>query len=557
MNNDNKESKLVAIYTRVSTTDQAREGHSLEEQEKRLRAMCEANEYKVFKVYTDAGISGKSTENRPAYQQMMKDMRKGKFNLIVAFKMDRISRSIVDFETFFNELKTYNCGIEFLCEKIDTSGAAGMMFARILGIFAQFERELIKERTLVGVESAVNKGHFGGRPPLGYKHKLDSTGKRKLKEWEIDDEGAEIIREIFDLCAKGKTYFQISNILKEKYPKYVSYIKVDKETNEKINVYRKWTDASLSTILNNKIYMGIYEYRKSLKDKETEIIYDKVPAIISEDLFDECQENIRRNSRNYYRSKLYLFMQKIVCPTCGRILSCNGTKKPNGNEYRYYKCFKCGDYVREEYVEKVLLNKLIEYFEIHNALGNDCVVTDKEFAEKFNVTRLDHRIRFKLDEDIINNKYNSSINDIDLDFHKIWNMAPIELKSQFIYEYIDTIKLDKIKKNKNNISEIEIANIKLKKSKIQKLFELGEKNMLDNVMIAGEKSFSISNFKKESDALEYIDLLRNKYDILVDEHDLNDYTGFYFEPSFFKQINIMPSKAIEKSKSFFLYLKEN
>lgn len=173
----NNEEKLVAIYTRVSTTDQAREGHSLEEQEKRLRAMCEANNYKVFKVYTDAGISGKSTENRPAYQQMIKDMKKKRFNLIMAFKMDRISRSIVDFETFFNEIKKYNCGIEFLCEKIDTNGAAGMMFARILGIFAQFERELIKERTLVGVESAVNKGHFGGKPPLGYKTKLDEDGK--------------------------------------------------------------------------------------------------------------------------------------------------------------------------------------------------------------------------------------------------------------------------------------------------------------------------------------------------------------------------------------------
>ena len=92
---------------------------------------------------------------------------------------------IVDFETFFNEIKKYNCGIEFLCEKIDTNGAAGMMFTRILGIFAQFERELIKERTLVGVESAVNKGHFGGKPPLGYKTKLDDDGK-KLKKWIIN-----------------------------------------------------------------------------------------------------------------------------------------------------------------------------------------------------------------------------------------------------------------------------------------------------------------------------------------------------------------------------------
>ncbi len=93
-----EDKKLVAIYTRVSTIDQAREGHSLEEQEKRLRAMCEANGYEVYKVYIDAGISGKSTENRPAYIQMLKDMRKHKFNLILAFKMDRLSRSIIDFE---------------------------------------------------------------------------------------------------------------------------------------------------------------------------------------------------------------------------------------------------------------------------------------------------------------------------------------------------------------------------------------------------------------------------------------------------------------------------
>ena len=160
--NDN-EQKVVAIYTRVSTFDQAREGHSLEEQERRLKAKCEAEGYKVYKVYTDAGISGKDTEHRPAYQQMLKDMKKGKFNLVMAYKLDRISRSIVDFEEFFNELKQYNCGIELLVEKIDTTGAAGMMFARILGIFAQFERELIKERTLIGTESAAKKGHFGGR----------------------------------------------------------------------------------------------------------------------------------------------------------------------------------------------------------------------------------------------------------------------------------------------------------------------------------------------------------------------------------------------------------
>ena len=160
INNDiGGEMKIVAIYTRVSTTDQAREGYSLEEQERRLRAKCESEGYEVYKVYTDSGISGKSTENRPAYQQMLKDMRKGKFNMIMAFKLDRISRSIADFEKFFNEIKEYKCGIDLLTDKIDTTGAAGMFFARILAVFAQFEREIIQERTLIGVEGAVNKGH--------------------------------------------------------------------------------------------------------------------------------------------------------------------------------------------------------------------------------------------------------------------------------------------------------------------------------------------------------------------------------------------------------------
>src|SRR5574344_1883310 len=246
------EKKIVAIYTRVSTTDQAREGHSLEEQEKRLRASCEAQGYTIYKVYTDAGISGKSAENRPEYQQMLKDMKSHKFNIIMAFKMDRLSRSIADFEVLFNELKKYNCGIELLCEKIDTNGAAGMMMARIIGIFAQFERELIRERTLIGVESAVSKGHFGGKPPLGYMHQLTDDGIKKSKNWIINEDEAKIVREIFQLCCDGKTYFQISNILRKKYSNVLAFNKIDKKTNEKKEVYRTWSDASISVILNNK-----------------------------------------------------------------------------------------------------------------------------------------------------------------------------------------------------------------------------------------------------------------------------------------------------------------
>ncbi len=501
----NDDKKIVAIYTRVSTTDQAREGHSLEEQEKRLRAMCEANGYTIYEVYTDAGISASSTENRFAYQKMINDMKKSKFNLIVAFKMDRISRSIVDFENFFNLIKKYNCGIEFLCEKIDTSGAAGMMFARILGIFAQFERELITERTLVGVESAVSKGHFGGKPPLGYMHKIIEEDNKKEKTWIINEEEAKIVREIFELCSDGKTYFQISKILKEKYPNVIACYRINQKTKEKTTIYRTWSDASISVILNNKSYMGVYEHRKRVKDKKIVEIHGKIPPIIDEDIFYQCQDNINKNKRNYYRSKPYLFVQKLICPKCGRVLGCNGTTKGNGTEYRYYKCKECNVYIREELVEKSLMDELNNYFELSQLISDNYVPIDKDMAEDFNKCRLDHKIRFAIDERIINDKRNC---DWCVELNKIWKMVSYDAKCKFINEYIDNITIKEYKRKSNNINEIKILDLKLKKHKINKLFELENKSLVDEMFAKGQTKFSLANFKHEEDANEYINLLK-------------------------------------------------
>lgn len=545
------EKKIVAIYTRVSTTDQAREGHSLEEQEKRLRALCEANGYIVYKVYTDAGISGKSIENRPAYLQMIKDMKKGKFNLIISFKVDRITRSIVDFEDFFNEIKKYNCGIEFLCEKIDTSGAAGMMFARILGIFAQFERELIKERTLVGVESAVNKGHFGGKPPLGYKHKLDGSGKNKLKEWQIDEVEANIVTEIFELCASGKTYFQISKILKNKYPKIVSRVKIDKETNEEQIVYRQWNDASISKILNNKSYIGIYEHRKNLKDKDTVEIMGVVPPIISEDLFYDCQEMICRNGRNYYRSKKYLFMQKLVCPKCGRIMACNGAKNASKREYLYYKCKDCGVYIREEVIEESLIDELNNLLLISNLIKDTNYIVDSKIAERFNNSCLNHKLRFAIDEKIIKDK-RELLNENEL--NELWKMTSYETKCEFVSKYIDSITIKEYRNRNNKITSVEISDLELKPHKVNELLEYKEKNMLDNVVGSGVYKISVSEMQREKDALDYINLLKEKYNFVV--FSFSKKSEFFFNTQLFKVIHIKPKRIIEKEKLFGLFLTE-
>ena len=545
-----EEEKLVAIYTRVSTTDQAREGHSLEEQEKRLRAMCEAKNYKVYKVYTDAGISGKSADNRPAYQQMMKDMKKGKFNLIMAYKMDRLSRSVIDFENFFNDIKKYNCEVQFIEGNIDTNGASGMMFARILEVFAQFERELIKERTLIGVESAVSKGHFGGKPPLGYKTKLDDEGK-KLKEWIINEDEAKIVREIFELCASGKTYFQISNILKEKYPKVISSIRKDKETNEEKITYRSWTDSSISCILNNKCYMGTYEYRKSLDNKETIEIENVVPKIVSEDLFNDCQEMIFRNGRNYYRSKRYLFIQRLVCPKCGRIMACNGCKNKMKKDYLYYKCKDCGTYIREELIEKALMSELNNLLELSNLISDNYYITDSKIAEDFNNCRLDHRLRFAIDESVINEKKKALTKN---DLNELWKMTSYETKCDFIAKYIDKITIKEYKTSRNKITSVEITDLKLKQSKVNELLDFSNSNMIDKIIGNGVYKASISTMKHEKDALEYIEILKKKHKLSVCA--LSEDYDYFLDEMLFKVIKVKPKSAIEKEKTIYLYLDE-
>lgn len=548
----NEDEKVVAIYTRVSTLDQAREGHSLEEQEKRLRAMCEANGYKIYKVYTDAGISGKSTENRPAYLQMMKDVKKKKFSLITAYKMDRLSRTIVDLEDFFNEIKAYDCGVEFLYEKKDTSSSTGMMFARMLGAFAQFERDLIRERTLIGVESAVDKGHFGGKAPLGYKHKLNDTGEEKLKEWEVFEDEAKIVREIFELCSSGKTYFQISSILKKKYPKVISKYTIDEETKEKIPIYRSWSDGSISAILNNKCYIGIYEHRKTIINKETRIIEDKIPQIISEDLFYDCQESIARNSRNYYRSKKYLFMQKVKCPKCGRIMMCNGTKKPNGKEYLYYKCKNCSIYIREEIIEKALIDKLNSLLELSNILNDNHIALDNHMAKEFNKSKLRHDIRFAIDSKIIKDK-KVLLDTIEL--NELWKMTSYEAKCKFIATYLDNITISNYSKKGNKIESAKLISLKLKSHKINQLLDLKNSNVIDEVFGSGVNKLSIAEMKHDKDALEYIELLRNKYKFIA--FDCFKEEDCFLNPLLFKVIKVNPTSVVEKKKFYSLFLIES
>ena len=128
----NNERMIAAVYIRVSTEDQAREGFSLGEQKEKLLQLCAFKGYEVFKVYEDAGISAKDMEHRPAFQEMLQDMRDGKINYIVAYKLDRVTRSVRDLEE----------------------------------LISQLEIEIISERTKFGLNGAIKSSHLPGPAPL-------------------------------------------------------------------------------------------------------------------------------------------------------------------------------------------------------------------------------------------------------------------------------------------------------------------------------------------------------------------------------------------------------
>ena len=172
----------VALYPRVSTQEQAKEGYSIGEQIERLTDYCKAMRWEVYKIYTDPGYSGGNTD-RPGLQEMIKDVEAGLIDKVVVYKLDRLSRSQLDTLYLIEKVFLAN-GTDFvsMSENFDTSTPFGRAMIGILAVFAQLEREQIKERMGMGKEDALDAGklcpagrqrHLGGlaavdehRPPL-------------------------------------------------------------------------------------------------------------------------------------------------------------------------------------------------------------------------------------------------------------------------------------------------------------------------------------------------------------------------------------------------------
>ena len=481
----NEEKKLCGIYMRVSTEDQAREGFSLPEQKERLEAYCKFNGYKIVEYYTDAGISAKTGNHRPEYDRMLEDGKQGKINMITALKLDRITRSTRDWETLMDYLEKYNINIAFVNDDINTTTANGKMVSRIMMSVSQNEIERTSERTIIGLEGAIKQGHIPARAPLGYKH-ID-------KKLVPDPLTKDIVIRIYNLYFEGLTYNTIAKLFNKE--------KVCGKTN--------WKDTSILKIITNVIYKGDYIQGKTTRNPR--YFPDVVEPIVSKELWDSCQVQKKKNQRNYMRSQTYIFLQKLKCPKCGRILAGGASHKIKADKwYYYYRCEKCRGNIREHEIEdyiKELLSDIFEYDsvvnefflpvlqnKIHNPkedfekeitnLNNkkirirkayiDELFTEEEYKEETNI--IENKIK-DLQKKILENeqvsKLNLTVDDIlvkrDMDFINSiklpilynafidsWDGLEREEKAEIVMKYIDDIELELV----NNKYKVKLTNFR-------------------------------------------------------------------------------------------------
>ena len=438
------ERKIAGVYIRVSTEDQAREGFSLGEQEEKLLQLCKFKELEVYKVYKDAGISAKDMEHRPQFQEMLKDMKEGKLNYIVAYKLDRITRSVRDLEELISVLEQYNCFL--LCDRddVNTSTANGRFFVRMLTVLSQLEIEIVSERTKFGLNGAIKSGHIPGQRPFGYKSADD-------KRMVIDNATRPYVEKIFDMYLEGKSFQQIANYFKENniYPK------------------KNWKDTTIQKIIDNKIYMGDYEQYKRIGKQENlePIVYmNVVEPIISRAKWEECQRQKERNQRTYTRDRVYTFFQRLKCPNCSRIMKCKGSGGTK-RKYMYYTCEHCHINFNEDHVEHLLRDFIYDLLEYDMAVKKFFLPVLEDKTNNIDTTSIDKEIRdlekqrnrikdlyikgiveiddFKEDYKLIEDKLaNLESKKLELVNLETFNYSPHELLAQRDLEKEKMIRLD-------------------------------------------------------------------------------------------------------------------
>lgn len=302
---------MIAIYTRVSTQEQAREGYSIDEQAARLNSYCDAMNWRDVKLYTDPGYSGGSTD-RPALQQLIRDVEAGMVSRVVVYKLDRLSRSQLDTLYLIERVfLAHGCEFVSISESFDTGTPFGRAMIGILAVFAQLEREQIKERMTMGREARAKEGkyHGGSSAPTGYDY---TDGELVVYPPE-----AMQVREVFRLYASGLSLRQIAQ----------KFLAAGISHRHGI-----WSECTIRKVLQNPAYIGRIVFSGQTYEGHHE-------PIIGRAMFDAVQDRLSVRSEQARKKQAvsgrnHLLSGLIWCARCGARYGVHKT-----NYSIYYACY--------------------------------------------------------------------------------------------------------------------------------------------------------------------------------------------------------------------------
>jgi site-specific DNA recombinase len=386
-----RKNNRAAIYARVSTDEQAREGFSVAAQIDDLHKYASIHNMDVVHEYVDEGVSGKSISGRPQMKQLLSDAKNQKFDVVLVYKIDRLSRNLRDALEISDELQQSEVKLISLTESFDTSTPMGMMVFQLMGSFAELERKTIVNRVKSGMTQRAKEGKFNGGVCLGYVS--------KDKKLIINDDEAIIVKEIFKLSEQGLGYKAIVNRINEK--------------GYKTKRGKQFSISGVKQILDNPMYIGKISFNKNEnwnekrrkgKNPDYILVDGEHEPIITLEQWDKVQ-SIRKN-RSYKPTRShepYILSRIIKCPMCGSGMV-PGRSKVRGLSYRYYVCGEhhnkgktaCGansiraDVAEKEVMEQIsklvsdsiVLKKIIANVNEQRANAHDPVKAEKKLIEK-------------------------------------------------------------------------------------------------------------------------------------------------------------------------------
>lgn len=301
---------MIALYSRVSTAEQASEGYSITEQQDRLKSYCDSRGWKRYKHFVDGGFSGANLD-RPALQEMIEGIEAGTIDKVIVYKLDRLSRSQKDtLELIEDIFIPHKVDFISMSENLDTSSAFGMAMVGMLSCFSQLEKSAIKERMAIGRVGRAKEGkwHGGHFYPIGYNL---VNGELIVNEFE-----AMQVKECFRLYLEGYSLADIARTLNSK---------------GWTHKWGQWTFHRVRFVLRNPVYIGLITH----KGEKYQGIHEK---LVCEADFNAVQEIIKKNYLPKHTCTDSYLIGKVYCARCGAKYAYQYCNR-HGNLYNYYSCY--------------------------------------------------------------------------------------------------------------------------------------------------------------------------------------------------------------------------